>query len=217
MKAGYPNMYKTISREHILQDLPEIELIQSAELKEKVIDAWVFALERSSFDRVIDISGEGSPNIFSLKRGTQDAHLRGVTRLALAIYEEFRATYPEAKVDRDIILAGGLCHDIGKTWEFDPDKLKRSEERGDRYGDPTYRHSAYGAHVCLSVGLPDEVGHICMGHAMEFSHIGHSTECLIIRQADHTWWHVAAALDLCHPDTIGFAGKNIRVRALGME
>ncbi|QEE43299.1 HD domain-containing protein (plasmid) [Rhizobium sp. WL3] len=210
-------MYKTISREHILQDLPEIELIQSAELKEKVIDAWVFALERSSFNRVIDISGEGSPNIFSLKRGTQDAHLRGVTRLALAIYEEFRATYPEAKVDRDIILAGGLCHDIGKTWEFDPDKLRRSEERGDRYGDPTYRHSAYGAHVCLSVGLPDEVGHICMGHAMEFSHIGHSTECLIIRQADHTWWHVAAALDLCHPDTIGFAGKNIRVRALGME
>ena len=210
-------MYKTISREHIVEDLPEIDDIQSASLREKVIDAWVFALERSSFNRVIDISGEGSPNIFSLKRGTQDAHLRGVTRLALAIYEEFKATYPEAKVDRDIILAGGLCHDIGKTWEFDPEKLKRSEERGDRYGDPTFRHSAYGAHVCLSVGLPDEVGHICMGHAMEFGHIGHSTECFIIRQADHTWWHVAAALDLCHPDTIGFAGKNIRVRPLGME
>lgn len=210
-------MYKTISREHIVEDLPEIADIQSVDLREKVIDAWVFALERSSFDRVTDISGEGSPNIFSLKRGTQDAHLRGVTRLALAIYEEFKASYPEAKVDRDIILAGGLCHDIGKTWEFDPVKLKRSEERGDRYGDPTYRHSAYGAHVCLSVGLPDEVGHICMGHAMEFSHIGHSTECFIIRQADHTWWHVAAALDLCHPDTIAFAGKNIRVRPLGAE
>lgn len=210
-------MNKTISREHILEDLPEIAEIQSADLREKVIDAWVFALERSSFKRVTDISGEGSPNIFSLKRGTQDAHLRGVTRLALAIYEEFKATYPEAKVDRDIIVAGGLCHDIGKTWEFDPEKLKRSEERADRYGDPTYRHSAYGAHVCLSVGLPDEVGHICMGHAMEFSHIGHSTECFIIRQADHTWWHVAAALDLCHRDTIAFAGKNVRVRPLGME
>jgi 23S rRNA maturation-related 3'-5' exoribonuclease YhaM len=210
-------MYKTISRDLIVEDLPEIAEIRSEELREKVIDAWVFALERSSFDRVTDISGEGSPNIFSLRRGKQDAHLRGVTRLALAIYEEFKATYPEAKVDRDIILAGGLCHDIGKTWEFDPVLLKRSAERADRYGDPTYRHSAYGAHVCLSVGLPDEIGHICMGHAMEFSHIGHSTECLIIRQADHTWWHVAAALDLCHPDTIAFAGKNIRVRPLGAE
>ena len=210
-------MYKSISRAHILEDLPEIAEIQSADLREKVIDAWVFALERSSFDRVTDIPGEGSPNVFVLKRGMQDAHLRGVTRLALAIYEEFKSVYPEAIVDRDIILAGGLCHDIGKTWEFDPENLKRWRERGDRYGEPSFRHSAYGTHVCLSVGLPEEIGHICMGHSLEGSHIGHSTECYIIRQADHAWWHVAAALDLCRPDTIGFAGPNLRVRPLGIQ
>ena len=210
-------MYKSISRAHILEDLPEIAEIQSADLREKVIDAWVFALERSSFDRVTDIPGEGSPNLFVLKRGMQDAHLRGVTRLALAIYEEFKSVYPEAIVDRDIILAGGLCHDIGKTWEFDPENLKRWRERGDRYGEPSFRHSAYGTHVCLSVGLPEEIGHICMGHSLEGAHIGHSTECYIIRQADHAWWHVAAALDLCRPDTIGFAGPNLRVRPLGIQ
>ena len=210
-------MYKSISRAHILEDLPEIAEIQSADLREKVIDAWVFALERSSFDRVTDIPGEGSPNVFVLKRGMQDAHLRGVTRLALAIYEEFKSVYPEAIVDRDIILAGGLCHDIGKTWEFDPENLKRWRERGDRYGEPSFRHSAYGTHVCLSVGLPEEIGHICMGHSLEGAHIGHSTECYIIRQADHAWWHVAAALDLCRPDTIGFAGPNLRVRPLGIQ
>lgn len=210
-------MYKSISRAHILEDLPEIAEIQSADLREKVIDAWVFALERSSFDRVTDIPGEGSPNVFVLKRGMQDAHLRGVTRLALAIYEEFKSVYPEAMVDRDIILAGGLCHDIGKTWEFDPENLKRWRERGDRYGEPSFRHSAYGTHVCLSVGLPEEIGHICMGHSLEGAHIGHSTECYIIRQADHAWWHVAAALDLCRPDTIGFAGPNLRVRPLGIQ
>lgn len=210
-------MYKSISRAHILEDLPEIAEIQSAVLREKVIDAWVFALERSSFDRVTDIPGEGSPNVFVLKRGMQDAHLRGVTRLALAIYQEFKSVYPEAIVDRDIILAGGLCHDIGKTWEFDPENLKRWRERGDRYGEPSFRHSAYGTHVCLSVGLPEEIGHICMGHSLEGAHIGHSTECYIIRQADHAWWHVAAALDLCRPDTIGFAGPNLRVRPLGIQ
>ena len=210
-------MYKSISRAHILEDLPEIAEIQSADLREKVIDAWVFALERSSFDRVTDSPGEGSPNVFVLKRGMQDAHLRGVTRLALAIYEEFKSVYPEAMVDRDIILAGGLCHDIGKTWEFDPENLKRWRERGDRYGEPSFRHSAYGTHVCLSVGLPEEIGHICMGHSLEGAHIGHSTECYIIRQADHAWWHVAAALDLCQPDTIGFAGPNLRVRPLGIQ
>ncbi|WHS95720.1 hypothetical protein VPK21_001062 (plasmid) [Sinorhizobium kummerowiae] len=56
-----------------------------------------------------------------------------------------------------------------------------------------------------------------MGHSLEGAHIGHSTECYIIRQADHAWWHVAAALDLCHPETIGFAGPNLRVRPIGMQ
>ena len=210
-------MYKAVSRAHILEDLPEIAEIRSSELRDKVIDAWVFALERSSFHRVIDIPGEGSPNVFALNRGMQDAHLRGVTHIAMAIYEEFKTTYPEAKVDRDIILAGGLCHDIGKTWEFDPVNLKRWRERGDRYGEPSFRHSAYGTHVCLSVGLPEEIGHICMGHSLEGAHIGHSTECFIIRQADHAWWHVAAALGLCRPDTIAFAGPNLRVRPVGLE
>ena len=208
-------MTKTISRAHILADLPEIADIESEELREKVVDAWVFALERSSFNRVTDIPGEGSKGVFLLTKGAQDAHLRGVTRLALGIYAEFRNTYPDALVDRDIILAGGLCHDIGKTWEFDPENLARWKERPHRFGEPSFRHSAYGTHVCLSVGLPEEIAHICMGHSLEGAHIGHSTECFIIRQADHAWWHVAAALGLCDPDTIAFAGNTLRVRPLG--
>lgn len=54
-------MFKTISRLHILEDLPEIAEIASADLREKVIDAWVFALERSSFDRVTDIQEKAVP------------------------------------------------------------------------------------------------------------------------------------------------------------
>ncbi|UHD47459.1 hypothetical protein LUX29_09955 [Aureimonas altamirensis] len=54
-------MFKTISRAHILEDLPEIAEIGSDDLREKVIDAWVFALERSSFDRVTDIQGRAAP------------------------------------------------------------------------------------------------------------------------------------------------------------
>ncbi|MCC0025145.1 MAG: HD domain-containing protein [Hyphomicrobiaceae bacterium] len=208
-------MTKPISRKHILEDLPEIDDIASAELREKVVDAWEFALGHSSFARVTDIPGEGSKGVFLLTRGAQDAHLRGVTRLALGIYDEFCATFPEANVDRDIILAGGLCHDIGKTWEFDPERLAQWKARPHRYGEPSFRHSAYGVHVCLSVGLPEEIAHICMGHSIEGAHIGHSTECYIIRQADHAWWHVAAALGLCEPDTIGFAGPTIRVRPIG--
>lgn len=205
-------MSKFISREHILDDLPEIAWIKSDELREKTIDAWEWALSRSSFSRVIDIPGEGSPNVFTLHRRMQDAHLRGVTRLALKFAEEFETTFPEVSIDHDILTAGGLVHDIGKTWEFDPVNQQRWREQGDRYGEPSYRHSTYGVHVLLSVGMPEEIAHISIGHALEGKFIGLSTECWIIQQADHAYWHVAAALGLCKDDTVAFAGPSLRVR-----
>ena len=73
---------------------------------------------------------------------------------------------------------------------------KRWAEDPSRAGDPCLRHSVYGAHVCLSVGLPEEIAHIALGHSLEGQHIGLSTECYIVRHADHTWWHVAGALGL---------------------
>src|SRR3712207_3129594 len=176
-----------ISRIHILEDLPEIADISSPELREKVVDAWVFALSRSSFKRISDIPGEGAPNVFELARGAQDAHVRGVTRLARAICAEFKSTYPEVNIDEDIIIAGSLCHDIGKTWEADPRNVERWKQQPDRYGDPSFRHSSYGVHVCLSVGLPEEIGHIALGHSLEGEFVGLSTECFIVRRADELW------------------------------
>ena len=49
-----------ISPEAIVEDLPEIGNIRIPKLREKVIDAWVFALQRSSFNRLTDLPGEGS-------------------------------------------------------------------------------------------------------------------------------------------------------------
>jgi 23S rRNA maturation-related 3'-5' exoribonuclease YhaM len=201
-----------ISRGAIVEDLPEIDDIQASDLREKVIDAWVFALGQSSFNRVTDIPGEGSPTSFHLTEGMQDVHIRGVVRLSRAICDEFRASHPNVEIDDDIILAGAICHDIGKAWEADPVNLKRWREQGDRYGEPSYRHSVYGVHVCLSAGLPEEVAHICLGHSREGDFIGLSTECYIVRQADMLWWRTAAALGLCKDGTTDQAGKNMRAR-----
>lgn len=205
---------KAIDTSLIFEDLPEIRDIVSDDLRDKVVRAWVFALERSSFSRVNDIPGEGAPGIFELQRGTQGDHLRGVARLALAICAEFEASFPEIDVDKDIILVGALTHDIGKTWEADPVNQQRWRERPDRYGDPSYRHSVYGVHVCLSVGLPEEIAHISLGHSLEGEFIGLSTECFIVRQADTLWWHTAAALGLCRPGTEQPAGKSLRRREI---
>ncbi len=199
-------------RATILEDLPEILGIADTALREKVIAAWALSLRDSGFARISDIPGEGAPNHFVLRQGTQEMHLRGVARLAMGIVDEFTSTFPNVDVDRDIVLAGALCHDIGKCWECDPVNQERWRARPDKVGYPSLRHSVYGAHICLSAGLPEAVAHIALGHSMEGAHIALSTECTIVRWADNSWWYSAAALGLCHPDTLAAAGPMMSPR-----
>ena len=107
----------------------------------------------------------------------------------MGVVDEFARTFPDVAVDRDIVLAGALCHDIGKCWECDPVNQERWRTRPDKVGYPSMRHSVYGAHICLAAGLPEAIAHIALGHSMEGAHIALSTECTIIRWADNSWWY----------------------------
>lgn len=198
----------------ILEDLPDILDIRNDDLREKVIRAWALSLRDSSFSRISDIPGEGAPNHFVLHKGSQELHLRGVAKLAVGIVDEFRATFPQVEIDRDIVLAGALCHDIGKCWECDPVNLARWQARPDQAGYPSLRHSVYGAHICLAAGLPEAIAHIALGHSMEGQHIKVSTECMIVRWADNSWWYSAATLGLCRPDSLAAAGPMMTPRPL---
>lgn len=204
-------------RATVREDLPEIANIADPELRRLVVEAWAYSLARSSFGRITDIPPEGNPGLSVLKRGTQADHLRGVAGLALRIVVEFETTRPEVAIDREIVLAGALCHDVGKPYEFDPVRMARWAADPSAAGQPTLRHSVFGAHVCLAVGLPEEVAHIALGHSIEGTHIGVSTECMIVRHADHVWWQVAAATGLLKPESLGQAGPMMRPRRLRTE
>jgi putative nucleotidyltransferase with HDIG domain len=201
-------------RTSIVEDLPEINDIKDEELRTKVIDGWAYSLSGSSFNRISDIPGEGNPNVLVLRRGNQTDHLRGVALLAMKFVEAFESTHPEVIINHDVVLAGALCHDIGKPYEFDPVNMERWSKDPSQSGQPALRHSVYGAHVCLAVGLPEEIAHIALGHSLEGQHIGLSTECYIVRHADHTWWHVAGALGLLEPDSLVGVGTMMRARVL---
>ncbi|MGY3647632.1 putative nucleotidyltransferase with HDIG domain [Bradyrhizobium sp. LM4.3] len=123
------------------------------------IEAWAYALAEADFPRVTAIPGEATPGDFALKRGSQAIHLRSVPRIAIAIADEFAREFPETMVDRDIVLAGALLHDVGKAWEFDRANRKRWEADKSQAGSPSLRHPVYGAHICIAVGLPEEIAH----------------------------------------------------------
>ena len=189
-------------RRSVMDDLPELADIGDTDLRRQAIEAWAFALSHSSFGRISDIPPGGNPGMNVLKRGSQADHLRGVAKLALQIADTFIVQRPEVCIDRDVVLCGALCHDVGKCYEFDPENLARWEQDPAATGQPTLRHTVFGTYVCLAVGLPEEIAHIACAHSLEGQHIGVSSECMIVRHADHTYWSVAGTLGLLTPESL---------------
>ncbi|WP_426955444.1 HD domain-containing protein [Muricoccus radiodurans] len=203
-------------RDGVLEDLPELADLGNEELRRKSVEAWCLALSETAFHRVSDIPGEANPGMFALRRGTQATHLRGVTRIALALMDEFAGMDEGVRIDRDIVLAGGLLHDVGKAWEFDPGNRARWTADPSGSGLPPMRHPVYGAHLCIAAGLPEEVAHIALAHSLEGENLIRSLECLIVQRADHLWWSIAGGCGLLQPESAPIlAARKIVPRALG--
>lgn len=83
-------------------------------------------------------------------------------------------------------------------------------------GQPTLCHPVFGTYVCLAVGLPEEIAHIACAHSLEGQHIGVSSECMIVRHADHAYWSVAGTLGLLTPESLRH-DPILRVRRLADE
>jgi putative nucleotidyltransferase with HDIG domain len=180
-------------RAKVRGELPEVEAIADPELREKVVAVWALALSRSSFGAISEIPPSGNPDTPPLKQGTQTDHIRGVTRLAMKLAEELTATFPGLQVNRDLLIAGALCHDVGKPWEFDPKNQERWKASPRSAGWPSIRHPGYGVHLCLTVGLPEAVAHIAGGHSGEGELIVRSLENTIVHHADYAFWGILKA------------------------
>ncbi len=189
-------------RQQIREELPEILQIKDADLQAKAVEGWAHAIAHSSFTSIRQIPPAGNPDMQEAKRGDQTDHLRGVTRIATAIAREMQSAYPELEIDMDTIIAGGLLHDVGKAWEFDPERRKRWSSEQKRFGRPSIRLPAMGAHICLTVGLPEEVAHIAMAHSGEGELLVRSLECMIVHQADYTFWNTLLAGGQLKPETV---------------
>ena len=189
-------------RAQMRAELPEVEQISDAALQRGVLEAWALAIGRSSYGSIRDIPPSGNPGSMTLAQGDQTDHIRGVTRLAMVMGREMAASNPAMVVNHDIVIAGGLCHDVGKPWEFDPENRKRWEGAPRATGLPSIRHPAYGVHLCLLAGLPEEVAHIAGAHSGEGELVVRSLEGTIVHLADIGYWTLALAGGLVKPETV---------------
>ena len=173
----------------VVEDLPYAKAIRDSELRELVYDAWAMSLSSSGFDRINDMPCSGGPGGPELKGSGQAAHLNGVARIGVSIAQGLTDEVGHFRVDLDEVIAGGLCHDLGKAWEYDPDNLERwSDHR--ITGSPSLRHPLFGVFVALTAGLPEQIAHIAGTHSAEGEHITRSLAGEIVSIADETFWRI---------------------------
>ena len=186
-------------RRGVIESLPEADMIQNQDLRERVYDAWALSLATSGFERIEDIPASGNPDTPPMKKGTQADHLRSVARLAMVIAREIEENFEGFDVDMDEVIAGGLCHDLGKPFEFDPENQARWEADPRRSGWPAVRHPVYGVHVALSAGLPENIVHIAGAHSAEGENVKRSLVGEIVHHADHAFWRILAKAGVLQP------------------
>ena len=177
-------------RDGVIQALPEAKQIKNQEIREKVYDAWAVSLATSGYKKIEDIPASGNPGTPAMRTGTQADHLRSVARLSAAIAKELTDTFPQFKVDMDEVIAGGLCHDLGKPFEFDVANQERWKSDPRVTGWPSIRHPVYGVHIALSVGLPEKIAHIAGAHSMEGENVRRSLAGMIVHYADYAFWRI---------------------------
>jgi putative nucleotidyltransferase with HDIG domain len=168
-------------RARLLELVPEFELIQDAELREKTIQVWEAAMERGGWtpDALLQMP-------FTLLINPCPAnyieHIRAVTLTAQRAAGLFGEIYGDrVPIDLDYLVSGGLLHDIGKLLEY--------EKRDDGMTVQTdfgklMRHPFSGAALAHEFGLPMEVQHMIATHAGEGEKVKRSPEATLINKAD---------------------------------
>ena len=99
-------------REQVESAFPELEAIESADCRERVIEAWVLGLTRGGWLDVADI-----PYAWNIHETSNVEHARGVTKIAVRTAEEQR-DFHGADPDFDTVRAACLLHDVGKCYEY---------------------------------------------------------------------------------------------------
>jgi len=109
-------------------------------------------------------------------------HTNAVTACALAMAREMKKIYGDRfLVDFDILIAGGLLHDVGKLLE-----IERTPEGGFRRSRSgrLLRHPLSGLALAALRGAPDTVLHIIACHSREGDAGKRTTEGILIHHAD---------------------------------
>lgn len=168
---------------HWVEQLPEVDLIEDQELKEKVTKVYENVMEEGGWT---DLKAIPFTLLVDTNMNYVD-HVRAVTKMAVELGKEMKNLGFD--IDMDIIVAGGLLHDVGKLLEY---TTKEGKVVKSEYGKHL-RHPISGAIVANKFDLDDKIINIIAGHSKEGDHGWRCNEAIIIHHADFVFFDIVKA------------------------
>ncbi len=165
-------------KESVKKLWPELEWIKDENLKEKVTQCWIYALEKS-----VLTPSDLKQIPFSLLIDRKDIsfmnHKRTTVQLSVKIAETMKENFG-IEINMDYLIAGAILIDIGKLFEYEivDGKLTTSKQ------GKLLRHPFSGVAIADRFGLPPEVQHIIAYHSKEGDLGKRTAESIIVHHAD---------------------------------
>jgi hypothetical protein len=162
--------------------IPEFNAIQDDDLRQRVLDVWVEAMEIGRWT-IDDLQKMPYTLLIEGVDITFPEHVSVVCRLCIAMESVLLDAYGDRYViDHDSLVAGALLADVGKIIEFR--EVDGNYQWADMY--QYLRHPFIGVGLCFKHGIPEAVMHIVATHSWEGDKFKRRPESIIFHHADFT-------------------------------
>lgn len=164
------------TEEVVFEAFPQIREIQSVELRDQVVEAWVVAMEDNGIRELESVYWfPPVQNELGIPDENLVDHVRDVIDGSRQMAKQLRESR-DADISIDVVTAGAVVHDVSKLYEF-------AELETTDLGDLLV-HPHFGVSVAARVGLPVVVQHIVLSHSPQTAVAPATLEAEIVCRVD---------------------------------
>jgi putative nucleotidyltransferase with HDIG domain len=159
--------------------IPEFDWVQDSDLRDRCLDVWQKGMTEAGWTAA---SVQYYPFVAEAVEGPSlTEHTRMVVQAAVATADAIElcpGSYP--RIDRDVLVAGALLHDVGKLVTH----RREGEQCIETALERCVGHVFAGVALAAARGLPPEILHVIATHSREGDLTTRSPEATIVHHAD---------------------------------
>ncbi len=164
----------------IMTVIPEFALIGDEGLREKCLRVWAGELDKYGYGAA-DLENMPFTTLVVDNPISLATHMRSLAKQCSACADLMNEDYNGAiSVNRDVLIAAALVHDVGKIGGMEKVGGKFTESRRERL----LHHAFSGVGILMSAGFPDEVVHAVAHHSRDGEGRRKTAEAVLLHHLD---------------------------------